>query len=297
MADDDRLTKKERRELARAERRRKEEEERKRARRSRIVSSIVTVLVVGLIAAILFTAFSGDESLDDEVLIDFAAAQEARTAAGCEVLQVAPTASRDHLDPATAPPPDALYTTLRPTASGPHFQQWGPIATFGSAADERSVLHNLEHGAVVVWYDDTRVEGETIGEIESWVETLNDSGFEFGARGGGIISSPYNGTFTSGKPIAFRAWERALDCDTFDETVAHSFVIENFGTAGAAPEGNFSPFPEGVLAYDPDSLPTAPPTQVPTDAGTVEPTEAGTEGTEAPTTEPTPTEEPSPAAS
>lgn len=303
MAEKERLTNKERRELARAERKRKEEEARKKARRNRMVSGLVTVLVVGVIVAIVVTAFTGGGGgVSEPILVDFQAAQDAQTAAGCEPQTVQPGAPRDHLDPATAPPPDALYTGVRPAASGSHFTSPGPVATYRNPADERSVVHNLEHGSVVVWYDPDRVSGDEAKAIEDWAEELNASGFDFGSRvASGIITSPFDGTISSGKPIAFRAWERAIDCDTFDPTFAYGMVISSFGTRGTAPEGNFAPFPDTVLGYDPDTLPSDTPTDVGTDApsgGTEAPTEAAptdaaptesTTGAE-PGGDPTPTE-------
>ncbi|MDP8962145.1 MAG: hypothetical protein M3N32_11095, partial [Actinomycetota bacterium] len=71
-------------------------------------------------------------------------------------------------------------------------------------------------------------------------------------RGGaGILVAPYPGDFTSGKPVALRAWATAIDCERFNRMVADSFLIERFATHGNAPEKGIggSAYPEGVVHY------------------------------------------------
>jgi hypothetical protein len=49
-----------------------------------------------------------------------------------------------------------------------------------------------------------------------------------------------------------RAWGTAWDCDAWDETVGHAFVIEHHGTQGIGPERNLAPCPSDILAFDDD---------------------------------------------
>jgi hypothetical protein len=148
-----------------------------------------------------------------------------------------------------------------------------------SPLDERAYTHNLEHGAVMVWFDPEVVDGGTVDEMQSWMRTLNASGFE-ALSGGGILVSPFEGEFTSGKPIALRAWGLAVDCDEWNETYANSFVIRFYGSHGAAPERNLSPYPEDAMRFSDEAVEDNTEAETgnePTEGTTDEPTEDATE--------------------
>lgn len=252
MAEEERLTKKERRAQARAERKREEAEAAKKARRQRLTTFMVTALILLGVGAIVWQAFQGGTEAVEGETIATAAYHDARSQAECEVVSDQPLASAEHLDPSSAPPADVIYAGgPRPTHSGPHFSGTHPVVTDGLSAqgEERALTHNLEHGAVIVWYDPEQLEDGTVGEIEDWAESLNDSGFS-SQGGGAIFVSPFTDPgIATGKAVALRSWGVAVDCAEWDETVGSGFVIENFGTHGRAPESAISPFPEGVLEF------------------------------------------------
>jgi hypothetical protein len=140
----------------------------------------------------------------------------------------------------------------RPTHSGPHFagtnQLLGGVPN--DPLDERATTHNLEHGAMIVWFDPDQVDQSTVDEMEDWMLDRMDRGFESNG-GGGIFVSPYDG-FTSDKPIAMRMWGQALDCGEWDPTVADAMLIDYYGMHGSAPERTLSPYPGGALGYEQD---------------------------------------------
>jgi hypothetical protein len=255
VAEHERLTNKERRAQAREERKRKEAEAAAKRKRNTVRNGLVTALIVGVVAAVVLQAFlGGPESLGETVLISSSEAEDAQAAAGCEVLaDQEPLPDRSHFAANAAPPADSIYTDVRPTHSGSHTESVHPIVASGASSqiDERSTTHNLEHGAVIAWYDPEQVDGGTAREMGDWAGTLNANGFRVDRSGSAIFVSPYEDPgITSGKAIAFRAWGTAMDCDEWDETVAHAFVIENFGTHGIGPERTFAPYPTDVLAFD-----------------------------------------------
>jgi hypothetical protein len=249
-----RLTNKERRAQAREERRRKEAEAAKKKQRGQLRNGLITLAIVVVVAAVIIQAFvGGPTTIDDPILISTSEAEAAREAAGCEVLtQQQPLPDASHMD--TAPGDlSGLYSDVRPTHSGPHTPTLHPVGTFGRQIDEFNSTHNLEHGAVIVWWDPDQA-GDASGDIEDWAETLNASGFsdsQLARFGVGIITSRYDDPgLSSGKAIAFRAWGTAMDCDEWDETAANSFVIENYGTHGIAPERGPAVYPRDVLFYE-----------------------------------------------
>ena len=167
---------------------------------------------------------------------------------------------------------------VRPTTSGPHFaQQAGQISGVpNNPLDERQLTHNMEHGALLVWFDPERVDQSTVSEIEDWMSDRTDLGYQSRA-GGNIYVSPYDGQMDA--PIAIRMWGFALDCEEWDPTVGDSMLIDYYGTRGFAPERSLSPYPDGGLVYG-------------TDGGSETPTEQGSDDasegdTPSPTPEPT----------
>ncbi len=254
VAEQERKTKAERRAEARAERKRAEEEAARRAKKQSVRNGVIVVAVIAVIALVMVPAISGwFGGGEDEVTLSLQGALEARESAGCEmVVNGQPLPDSTHHDPANAPPADVLYgdSQVRPTHSGPHFaglnQALGGVPS--DPLDERATTHNLEHGSVIAWFDPDTVESGTADEMEDWMRSRQDLGFESNS-GGNIFVSPYP-EMTGDKPIALRAWGYALNCDAWDQEVADSFLIDYWGTHGQAPERNLSPYPRGSLGYE-----------------------------------------------
>lgn len=252
MAERERLTKRERRERSRAERRRKEELAAKQTRRRRILGTLVAVAVVGGVIALL--VLTREPPAEVGIVIEPQAVEEAAQAADCADPQL-PTLEAGHLSE-PAPPADELYPQ-RPTSTGPHFPTTSPVGAFDDPLDERFTTHNLEHGAVVAWFDAERTQTRDGGQIREWAQERNRAGFR-GNAGTGIIAAPWDGELPNDAAVSLRAWGAAFDCARFDQTVADAFVIANFGTNGRAPERSFAPFPEGVLRFGEGAVNPAP---------------------------------------
>lgn len=248
MAEERRLTKKERREKRRRERQREEAAEQRQERRRRMLAIGGTaVAIAGIVALIVFTGGSSGET---GIVIDPAEAQQASQSAGCTTPQVpAQSGAADHINPAEAPPASQLYP-VRPTASGPHFPTQHPTGVYDDPIDERATTHSLEHGGVIVWYVPDAVDGQTVSQIEDWANGRNSAGFNVNPRfGAGIIAAPFPDGTSTGNPVALRAWGVAVDCAQFNETVADSFLINNFASHGQSPEGGGIAYPEDVLSF------------------------------------------------
>lgn len=262
MAEEERLTKAERRAKKRAERKRRQAASSDRDWQQLAKNAAITLGVLAGAAGVIWLAFfAGPESIDEAIVLSAAEVEEARAAAGCEIVNTQLEFERAHFEPNQAPPANTLYTTIRPTHGGPHFVQTHPLIVGGSDSqlDERATTHNLEHGSIIAWYDPEAVEGGAVGDMEAWSEALNDSGFSNSRAGGGIFVSPYTDPgISSGKAVALRAWGVAMDCDEWDRTVANSFVLQYFGThSPIAPEGNLNPFPEELLQWEGEGLENA----------------------------------------
>jgi hypothetical protein len=271
VAEQERLTNKERREKARDERKAKEAEAARKKKTGNLRNGLVTFAIVAVVGAVLLQAFTGGpETIDDQIELISSQVEDARLAAGCEVLtDQQPLEDRSHAETASGIDADASYTDTRPTHSGPHTVGMHPVTpAANNQIDEISSTHNLEHGSIIVWYDPEQVEGDTPSQIGDWAEQLNDNGFARPQAGVGILSSPYEDPgIESGKAFAFRAWGTAMDCDAWDEDVAYGFVLDHYGTHGIGPERTLAPFPSEVLGYVDQETPDTPTDEAPLDEG------------------------------
>jgi hypothetical protein len=181
-------------------------------------------------------------------------AAAARQAAGCEVLvDGEPLEDRRHIQPGEMTPDD-LYPDHRPAHSGRHYGTLVAVPTDAAEQpiDERAVTHNLEHGSVVVWFDLDAVDDEVVQQIAGWRNSRgNRLGFASESNGA-VFASPAT-VIDSGKPVAFRAWGVAMDCDEFDPVVADAFLIDHWGSHGSSPEAHLSPYPEDSLRFAQDA--------------------------------------------
>jgi hypothetical protein len=208
----------------------------------------------GAAVGVASTVWGGTDA--ETVMVD-ATELTRRTDEGCERLAgrqgPEPQEDRTHLDDEEASEltPDDLYE-LRPPHSGRHLGRFLPLPpeAFDAPVDERALVHNLEHGAVAVFYDPSELTEGEVDALAAWVVERNGAGFHDDAErtGAAIVVAPVTpGTITSGRPVALRAWGVATDCDGFDEVVADGFLASHFGTRGSAPEGFLAPYPAGTV--------------------------------------------------
>lgn len=168
-------------------------------------------------------------------------------------------------------PPDSLYDQ-RPTSAGPHIASVLASGVYDETVDERLVVHNLEHGYVVFWWDPDADE-QTIQAVQDFVA---DSLDEFPK----LIAAPYNTDLPDEQAVTTVAWTFRQQCEQFDADVAQSFMDAHYGLAGVAPEKNISPHDaggQGVLTTEGEPL-----LFPPLDANADVPTEPAPEGDSTP---------------
>jgi Protein of unknown function (DUF3105) len=131
------------------------------------------------------------------------------------------------------------YSSI-PATSGPH---WDPSAlanwgAYSTPQPETQLIHSLEHGGIVIWYDPDALEEAEIAELTSFVEgqVATGSGGRFK-----FISSPWGGTEDLGGAVAVTAWRHLLTLETFDMEAIRAFSDLNYQRH--APEPNGGPAP------------------------------------------------------
>jgi Protein of unknown function (DUF3105) len=130
------------------------------------------------------------------------------------------------------------YSSL-PATSGPH---WGTPANWGvysTPQAESQLIHNLEHGGVVIWYDPEQVDAEAVAELERFVRAQNATGVSGRYK---FIVSPWGGEDPLPSPVVATSWRWMLELEDADTAAIDEFAREHYGVA---PEPNGGPGPPG----------------------------------------------------
>ena len=132
------------------------------------------------------------------------------------------------------------YSSL-PATSGPHWDPSG-IANWGvytTPQPETQLIHNLEHGGIVIWYDPEALTVESIDALTAYVQSQNASGVSGRYK---FILSPWGGSDPLPAPVVATAWRWSLELETADIDAIDEFARAHYGES---PEPNGGPGPPG----------------------------------------------------
>ncbi len=237
---DRRPTKAERKEEARLKR---EEIHRRMARRNRnsAIGVAVAVVVAGAIVAVLVLQGTGGGSNLPSPQSLLGQAASASHAAGCSQVQtigfyngVSDTQSPDYVDQYhigsgpkfPSPPPLSTYPSVPPT-SGPHAPiPPGPVPAgfYDTPPDIYRAIHDLEHGAAIVWYSPNAPK-DLVGRLRDFYTQSSN------VDQGRVVVAPYSypdqgkaGQLPGGVQMALVAWHRLESCGQVNLAAAFSFT-------------------------------------------------------------------------
>jgi Protein of unknown function (DUF3105) len=211
------LEEKQRRRLA--EERRKEEQRKAAQRRNLVtiaIAAAVAILVVGLIVQ------QRNGSGGNPQGFGVAASQ-----AGCLAVEHPKPLPGVHIPLGASHKP---YDSSPPT-SGPHYPQ--PIAPidpgfYSIAQTPEKVVHNLEHGNIVIWYNPTAPESLQ-ADIRAAVDEVPNY----------TVATPY-ANMKPGYNVALTAWGQLQFCKQISKQVVDDFRT-NYQGRGASTEEGLSP--------------------------------------------------------
>jgi hypothetical protein len=203
------------------------ESERKRAQRSARLRRLTTFAVIGVIG--VGVVYFIQRAASPRPIPQFAV--DAADAAGCEIRTPAASApGGQHLDPGES------YTYAEhPATSGLHDPS--PLAipprVYTAPIQETKAVHNLEHGAVIMYY---RQSGD--GALP---QDIVDRLTSIASTGHNVILAPY-AQLAEGTALAFTAWNKIQTCPATvtgpqARDIARGF-IEAYLCTSNAPEGN-----------------------------------------------------------
>jgi len=129
------------------------------------------------------------------------------------------------------------YSSL-PATSGPHWNTPAAWGAYSTPQNESQLIHNLEHGGVVIWYDAEALDAAQVTELTSYVEGQVASGISGRFK---FIVSPWAGSEPLGGPVAVTSWRHILTLDAFDMSAIRAFADANY--LRDVPEPNGGPGP------------------------------------------------------
>jgi hypothetical protein len=123
---------------------------------------------------------------------------------------------RNHIPEGTAGGP---YSSI-PATSGPHWSSadspgaWG---VYNTAQPQERMLHNLEHGGIVIWYQPAKIAAADLASLTAFVrQQITQEQFK-------VILVPWSGV-NFGHPIAVTAWDWLLYLDTANLDAIRTFM-------------------------------------------------------------------------
>jgi Protein of unknown function (DUF3105) len=208
---------------------RREAEEARRAalrasqRRSNLLTTGAAVLVGALVVGgIIAQRNAGDgAAVDQDVGV-------AESEAGCTDIDDPEQQPADHIEPGTSHAP---YSSTPPT-SGPHFPTPADTGFYTSALPPEQVVHNLEHGMIVIWYSPDAPQ-----EIKDEIEELTEQ------ETAATVALPFD-EIEEPNNLVLTAWGHSQTCERVSQAVVDEFRSE-FQGGGDAPEAELSPRFEG----------------------------------------------------
>lgn len=130
---------------------------------------------------------------------------------------------RAHITEGTAGGP---YHSV-PATSGPHWSSAdspGPWGVYTTAQPQERMLHNMEHGGIVIWYQPAKLDAAGITALQTWVrQQIATTQFK-------VIVTPWGGA-DFGHPIAVTAWNWLLYLDKADTDAIRTFLDAHYGDA------------------------------------------------------------------
>ena len=189
------------------QRRLAEERKRQEMQRAARKRNLLTVGIAALVGALVLFLIINDSSRNNGG--DSVDAGVAAEEAGCTEIETPEEAGAEHVDEGTV----VEYETSPPT-SGNHY---ATTAQPGFSADPipvENVVHNMEHGQIVIWYD-TEAPQATVDAIQSVVDEEAIA----------LLAVPYEDV-PSGSELVFTAWGASQACADFSNEVLCEFRTE-----------------------------------------------------------------------
>lgn len=125
------------------------------------------------------------------------------------------------------PETDRITYNSNPPTSGPHHQVWAQWGIYNEAPIDEQLVHNLEHGGVIVSYNPAQIQGDTLEQLRQQVETLSQTNPR-------IILTPRP---TLDAAIALTAWTYLQTLDRYNPAAINAFYQAHIARGSECQQG------------------------------------------------------------
>jgi Protein of unknown function (DUF3105) len=199
-------------------------QEKKRRQRTLLWTGVAVLTLVAFLALIWFQGREDPQAANNPVAP--AALQAGRQAAGSQGVQSFPVAGRDHITPDQQPD----NWNSNPPTSGDHLARPLPPGVYNTDQDMRALVHNQEHGYVVILYKG--IPPDQVDQLRQFVEARDESK---------LVLAPWSDLDQNG--VALTTWQnlellQRVNLDVVQAFVNDYLVGEGTGARSTAPEPN-----------------------------------------------------------
>ena len=195
-------------------------EEKRRRQRTLLWTGVAVVSLVALVALIVFMERENPPAANKAVTRE--ALQAGRQAAGSKGVKTYPSAGRNHIGADQQP---SNWNSTPPT-SGDHLGSPLPPGVYDNEQDMRALVHNMEHGYVVIVYKG--IPQDQVDQLREFVDQRD---------GSKLVLAPWSGLERNG--VALAAWQNLETLQRVNMDVVQAFVNDYMvpnGAKSVAPE-------------------------------------------------------------
>lgn len=205
------------------------EQQRKATRRSNMITIGIALLITAAVAAFVISERSEDG--------DAPASPEGVPAAeaGCDDAETHEEEGSNHVPAGT----EVDYETSPPT-SGDHWETPADPGFYPDEVPDESLVHNLEHGQVVIWYDPD-ASAQAKENLQGLANSANDpDALPANRQTGPILATPYDDV-PQGKTLVLTAWTHSQACSAYSLEAINEFRAEYQGKSPEPIAPTFEP--------------------------------------------------------
>jgi hypothetical protein len=180
-------------------------EEKRRRQRTLLWSAVAVLSLLALVGLIVFMGRDEPQAENQPVAAEALAA--GREQAGSEGVRTFPVAGQDHIDPGEQPD----NWNSNPPTSGDHLATPLPPGVYQTDQDMRALVHNQEHGYVVILYKG--IPPDQVDQLRQFVEARD---------GSKLVLAPWSALESNG--VALTAWQNLEILQRVNMDVVQAFV-------------------------------------------------------------------------
>lgn len=132
--------------------------------------------------------------------------------------QDVPIQGQEHVQPGV---PHDPYNSDPPT-SGPHYPTTAETGFFNEAPLDEYLVHNLEHGHVIIWYNCSKLSEADCGTLKTQIRDVMSRAGNSAITGTSKMNAVPRPTMTT--TLAVTAWGRLYTADEFDRNLILAFA-------------------------------------------------------------------------